>query len=75
MLELLVQESIEKVLVDYKKIDDEDFTKRVVKEFTKQLYNISERDLLTEVTDILHEQLQQRRETQQKDFTNTNLHV
>ncbi|MGM2611495.1 hypothetical protein [Bacillus cereus group sp. BceL008] len=75
MLELLVQESIEKVLVDYKEIDNDDFTKLVVKEFTKQLYNISERDLLTEVTDILHEQLQQRRETQQKDFTNTNLPV
>ncbi|BCC44655.1 hypothetical protein BCJMU51_p320 (plasmid) [Bacillus cereus] len=75
MLELLVQESIEKVLVDYKKIDNDDFTKLVVKEFTKQLYTISERDLLTEVTDILHEQLQQRKETQQKDFTNTNLPV
>lgn len=75
MLALLVQESIEKVLVDYKKIDDEEFIKQVVKEFTKQLYSLDERSLLTEVTDILHEQLQQRRETQQKDFTNTNLHV
>lgn len=75
MLELLVQHSIEKVLGDYETIHNEDFTKQVVKEFTKQLYKIDERSLLTEVTDILYEQLQQRKEKQQKDFTNTNLHV
>ncbi|GAB6607892.1 hypothetical protein bcgnr5405_54770 [Bacillus cereus] len=75
MLELLVQHSIEKVLRDYKNFGNDDFKKQVVKEFAIQLYSLDQRSLLTEVTDILYEQLQQRKETQQKDFTNTNLHV
>lgn len=75
MLELLVQHSIEKVLRDYKNFGNDDFKKQVVKEFAIQLYSLDQRSLLTEVTDILYEQLQQRKEKQQKDFTNTNLHV
>lgn len=70
MLELLVQHSLEKVLRDYKNFGDADFKKQVVKEFTKQLYNLDTRSLLTEVTDILYSEQQQ-----EKNFTNTKLHV
>ncbi|HDR3647213.1 hypothetical protein PDL02_26370 [Bacillus cereus group sp. LD113LC] len=70
MLELLVQHSIEKVLRDYKNFGDDDFKKQVVKEFTKQLYNLDTRSLLTEVTNILYCEKQK-----EKNFTNTKLHV
>lgn len=69
MLELLVQHSIEKVLRDYKNFSNDDFKKQVVKEFTKQLYNLDTRSLLTEVTDILYS------EKKEKNFTNIKLHV
>lgn len=70
MLELLVQHSIEKVLRDYKNFSNDDFKKQVVTEFTKQLYNLDTRSLLTEVTDILYSEKQK-----EKNFTNTKLHV
>lgn len=70
MLELLVQHSIEKVLRDYKNFGDADFKQQVVKEFSKQLYSLDMRSLLTEVTDILYSEKQK-----EKNFTNTKLHV
>lgn len=70
MLELLVQRSIEKVLRDYKNFGDVDFKQQVVKEFSKQLYSLDTRSLLTEVTDILYSEKQK-----EKNFTNTKLHV
>ncbi|MGR5921010.1 hypothetical protein ACT7DD_15195 [Bacillus paranthracis] len=75
MLELLVQQAIEKVIVDYKIVDDDNFKKMVVKEFTNQLYKIDQRSLLTEVTDILYSQTQIAKEEKEKNFTNTNLPV
>lgn len=70
MLELLVQHSLEKVLRDYKNFCEDDLKKQVVKEFTRQLYNLDQRSLLTEVTDILYLEKQT-----EKIFTNAKLHV